>query len=157
MHFKKQPSWACCPRRRWQHWGRTWSKSSGYIEPLLACAMHKVFYRNCGASLAGRWTVSGWRLLGNPFPQRSLQQRRRSATILPPRPNYLSLLWWENPFSLVLIFWMSCSKIKHLSSTSSGNDVRLERLHRGWQKTQLDPKHFGHVRWSGWAAQKQPG
>lgn len=24
MHFKKQPSWACCLRRRWQHWGRMW-------------------------------------------------------------------------------------------------------------------------------------
>lgn len=35
MHFKKQPSWACCPSRRWQHWGRTWSNSSGYIEPAV--------------------------------------------------------------------------------------------------------------------------
>lgn len=24
MHFKKQPSWACCLRRRWWHWGRMW-------------------------------------------------------------------------------------------------------------------------------------
>lgn len=50
---------------------------------------------------------------------------------------------------LVLIFWMICSKIKPLSSISSGNDVHLEWFHRGWQKTQLDPKHFGHVRGSG--------
>lgn len=24
MHFKKQPSCACCPRRRWHYWGRMW-------------------------------------------------------------------------------------------------------------------------------------
>lgn len=107
------------------------------------------YSRSCDMFLAGRWMVSGWGLLGNRFLQRSLRQRRRSATILPPLPNYLSLLWWENAFSLVLILWMICTKIKHLSFISSGNDVRLEWFHRGWQKTQFDPKHFGHVRGSG--------
>lgn len=36
-----------------------------------------------------------------------------------------------------------------LSSISSGDDVRLEWFHYGRQKTQLDPKHFGHIRGSG--------
>lgn len=52
--------------------------------------------------------------------------------------------------------WIIFSNIQHLSSVSTGNDVRLEWLHRGRQTTRADPKHFGHIRGSRRAAQKRP-
>lgn len=110
----------------------------------LLAEIHETFWKLWNASCRQvdglRMRIAGKSIPTEKFASKKAQRYNSNNPTKLPVPALVRKRLLTGCFLIIF------SNIQHLSSVSTGNDVRLEWLHRGRQKTRPDPKHFGRAR-----------